>query len=193
MLAVFNAGLAPVIPAQGSVGASGDLAPLAHMALPLLGRGQLIDTADGRRSSPARRRACAKRGRRADRAGSAKEGLALINGTQIMTAIGGLVVARPRDAAVREGSRRRVRDDDRGAAGIRAAVDSRPCTTIRPHPMASAATADNLRALLAESARSCRATRTARRSRTRTRCAARRRCTARSAKAATSLRASTWC
>ena len=38
----------PVIPAQGSVGASGDLAPLAHMALPLIGRGE-VDTRDGRR------------------------------------------------------------------------------------------------------------------------------------------------
>ncbi len=41
MLALFNADLVPVIPSQGSVGASGDLAPLAHMALPLIGRGEV--------------------------------------------------------------------------------------------------------------------------------------------------------
>jgi histidine ammonia-lyase len=41
MVALFNADLVPVIPSQGSVGASGDLAPLAHMALPLIGHGEV--------------------------------------------------------------------------------------------------------------------------------------------------------
>lgn len=88
MLALFNADLVPVIPSQGSVGASGDLAPLAHMALPLIGKGEVTD-AKGRHVS----------GKRAlDQVGLAeialaeKEGLALINGTQIMTAIGALAL-----------------------------------------------------------------------------------------------------
>ncbi|HLQ39231.1 MAG TPA: aromatic amino acid lyase, partial [Planctomycetota bacterium] len=42
-VALFNAGLVPVVPSQGSVGASGDLAPLAHLALPLLGFGEVHD------------------------------------------------------------------------------------------------------------------------------------------------------
>mgnify|MGYP003577139030 CR=1 FL=1 len=48
LLALFNAGITPVIPAKGSVGASGDLAPLAHLACVLIGEGEAI-TADGRR------------------------------------------------------------------------------------------------------------------------------------------------
>lgn len=91
MAALFNAGLTPVMPAQGSVGASGDLAPLAHMALPLLGRGEVW-----------REGKVVPAGRALARAGigkfelSAKEGLALINGTQVMTAIGLLALARAR-------------------------------------------------------------------------------------------------
>ena len=73
----------PFVPAQGSVGASGDLAPLAHLTLALIGEGEL------RR----RRRAAAGRRRAARRPASrrstlqAKEGLALINGTQVSTAL----------------------------------------------------------------------------------------------------------
>ena len=48
LLAVHNAGLVPYVPAQGSVGASGDLAPLAHMTLALLGEGEML----GRRPAP---------------------------------------------------------------------------------------------------------------------------------------------
>ncbi len=84
MLAIFNAGLAPAVPSQGSVGASGDLAPLAHMALPLLGEGQVYD-ATGKLISGA---GALRRAKLAPVRLSAKEGLALINGTQIMTAIG---------------------------------------------------------------------------------------------------------
>jgi histidine ammonia-lyase len=83
MLGLFNSGLVPVIPSQGSVGASGDLAPLAHMALPLLGYGEVWD---GDRVVSGR--AALTRAGLAPFALSAKEGLALINGTQIMTAIG---------------------------------------------------------------------------------------------------------
>jgi histidine ammonia-lyase len=82
LIALFNAGIMPAIPCQGSVGASGDLAPLAHMTLAMLGvgqvrmRGELMDA-----------RAAL------DAAGiepvvlAAKEGLALINGTQVSTAL----------------------------------------------------------------------------------------------------------
>jgi histidine ammonia-lyase len=73
----------PVIPSQGSVGASGDLAPLAHLALTLIGEGEVFH--DGRRTSAAK--ALRKAGLKPLRL-RAKEGLALINGTQVMSAIG---------------------------------------------------------------------------------------------------------
>jgi len=88
-VALFNAGLVPVVPSQGSVGASGDLAPLAHLALPLLGFGEVHD--GGRVISG---KAALARIGRAPIALREKEGLALINGTQIMTAIGILTVHR---------------------------------------------------------------------------------------------------
>ncbi len=82
LLAVHNAGLVPWVPAQGSVGASGDLAPLAHMTLALLGEGDfLVDGA---------RRPAAEMLRTAGLTPlvlAAKEGLALINGTQASTAL----------------------------------------------------------------------------------------------------------
>ena len=82
LLAVHNAGLVPYVPSQGSVGASGDLAPLAHMTLALLGEGEML--VDGRR------RPAAELLRAAGLAPlklAAKEGLALINGTQTSTAL----------------------------------------------------------------------------------------------------------
>jgi histidine ammonia-lyase len=82
LLAAYNAGLVPYIPSQGSVGASGDLAPLSHMSLALIGEGEMLE--DGRRV-PARA-ALAKAGI-APLALEAKEGLALINGTQVSTAL----------------------------------------------------------------------------------------------------------
>lgn len=86
-MALFNAGYTPVIPSQGSVGASGDLAPLSHMALPLLGEGQLHHESGlctGAQALAALRKQPLQL--------AEKEGLALINGTQIMTAIGCLAV-----------------------------------------------------------------------------------------------------
>jgi histidine ammonia-lyase len=82
LLAVHNAGLVPVIPSQGSVGASGDLAPLAHMTLALLGEGEIFD--QGRRVDAAQ--ALARHGIAPLRL-AAKEGLALINGTQTSAAL----------------------------------------------------------------------------------------------------------
>ena len=82
LLAVYNAGLVPFVPSQGSVGASGDLAPLSHMTLALLGEGEMLQ--DGRRVAAAD--ALAKAGIAPLRL-AAKEGLALINGTQTSTAL----------------------------------------------------------------------------------------------------------
>ena len=82
LLAVHNAGLVPYVPAQGSVGASGDLAPLAHMTLALTGEGEMLS--EGRRvpAAPALAAAGIE-----PLSLEAKEGLALINGTQVSTAL----------------------------------------------------------------------------------------------------------
>jgi histidine ammonia-lyase len=82
LLAVHNAGLIPFVPSQGSVGASGDLAPLSHMTLALMGEGEFV--VDGQRQPAAevlRAKGIAPLQLRA------KEGLALINGTQTSTAL----------------------------------------------------------------------------------------------------------
>ncbi|MBV8941737.1 MAG: histidine ammonia-lyase [Solirubrobacterales bacterium] len=77
LLALLNAGLTPVVPEHGSLGASGDLAPLAHCALALMGEGE-VDCADGTRRAAAE--ALAGAGIEPVTLGP-KEGLALINGT----------------------------------------------------------------------------------------------------------------
>ena len=82
MIALYNAGIMPCIPAKGSVGASGDLAPLAHMTLMLLGEGQV--RVDGKLLPAAQ--ALAQAGIKPVVL-AAKEGLALINGTQVSTAL----------------------------------------------------------------------------------------------------------
>ena len=82
LLAVLNAGLVPFIPSQGSVGASGDLAPLAHMTLALLGEGEFL--VDGLRKQAA---AVLREHGLQPLQLQAKEGLALINGTQVSTAL----------------------------------------------------------------------------------------------------------
>ena len=88
----------PVVPERGSVGASGDLAPLAHLALPLIGRGEV--TVDGVRMPAAR--ALAGAGLE-PLVLEAKEGLALLNGTQLMSAIGALLLV-DADALLRTAS-----------------------------------------------------------------------------------------
>ena len=82
LLAVHNAGLVPFVPSQGSVGASGDLAPLAHMTLALIGEGELL--VEGVRMPAA---GCLREAGIAPLKLAAKEGLALINGTQVSTAL----------------------------------------------------------------------------------------------------------
>lgn len=82
MVAMVDKGIYPVIPSQGSVGASGDLAPLAHMSLPLIGEGEVLWQGKVVSSAYA-----------FDKEGlepiilEAKEGLALMNGTQVSTAL----------------------------------------------------------------------------------------------------------
>ncbi|MEO7163697.1 MAG: histidine ammonia-lyase [Bdellovibrionia bacterium] len=85
ILNVLNAGIIPVVPEQGSVGASGDLAPLAHLALVLIGEG--VAKFKGREMDGGE--ALKLAGLKPIRLGP-KEGLALINGTQFMTAIGAI-------------------------------------------------------------------------------------------------------
>ncbi len=83
LLAMLNAGVHPVIPEKGSLGASGDLAPLAHMALVLMGEGEALYKGQRMSGTEAMRRAGI-----APVELAAKEGLALINGTQVMTGVG---------------------------------------------------------------------------------------------------------
>ncbi len=85
LIAMLNKGVHPIVPEQGSLGASGDLAPLAHMALVLLGKGEAIYQGERMPGGEAMRRAGIPVFHLL-----AKEGLALINGTQCMTAIGTL-------------------------------------------------------------------------------------------------------
>ncbi len=82
MIAVYNAGIMPCIPSKGSVGASGDLAPLSHMTLALMGEGEV--RVDG--SIMPAREALARAGIEPVTL-AAKEGLALINGTQVSNAL----------------------------------------------------------------------------------------------------------
>jgi histidine ammonia-lyase len=143
LVAMLNANVHPRIPSQGSVGASGDLAPLAHLALAMIGEGE-AQLGDG----PMRPSAEVLR-----EAGvtpvtlEAKEGLALINGTQYMTSLGTL--------ALLEGERLARSADVAGAMSLEALKgSSRPFDdrlhVARPHP-GQQAVAANLRALLAES------------------------------------------
>src|SRR5881227_3896800 len=94
LLAMLNRGVLPVVPSRGSVGASGDLAPLAHLALPLVGEGEAF--VEGERLPGFEALA---------RVGlepivlEAKEGLSLINGTQFMASMGALGVVRARRLA----------------------------------------------------------------------------------------------
>src|SRR5438876_8205669 len=91
---LLNRRVCPVIPEKGSVGASGDLAPLAHLALALIGEGDAFFERERLESREALRRAGLK-----PRQLEAKEGLALLNGTQAMHAVGGLALLRAKSVA----------------------------------------------------------------------------------------------
>ena len=139
---LLNRRVHPVIPARGSVGASGDLAPLAHLALVLIGEGEVFF--EGARMPAA---AALTKAGLAPLALEAKEGLALLNGTQAMAAVGGLAVLR----AVRVNRL----FDLAGAMALEAlrgtpvAFDER-IHQARPHPGQMQA-AEHLRALLRDS------------------------------------------
>lgn len=142
ILEMLDRGLTPVVPSRGSVGASGDLAPLAHLALPLIGAGELFVGGVRRPSLEALREAGLEPLVLAPR-----EGLGLINGTQAMTSLLALAILE---------ARRLVRAADLIGAlstdalrGTDAAFDPR-IQAVRPHP-GQAAAAENLRRLLAGS------------------------------------------
>ena len=86
---MLNRRVHPVVPEKGSVGASGDLSPLAHLALSLIGEGEVFFEAQRMPSAEALRRADLTALQL-----EAKEGLALLNGTQSMHAVGGLALLR---------------------------------------------------------------------------------------------------
>jgi histidine ammonia-lyase len=143
LIAMLNGRVHPRIPVQGSVGASGDLAPLAHLALTLIGEGEA--SIEGRpHTASAEALASAKI---TPVVLEAKEGLALINGTQLMASLGTL--------ALLEAERLCVAADVAGAMSLEALKGtSRPfddrLQRARPHP-GQAIVAKNLRALLADS------------------------------------------
>ena len=90
----MNRGVLPVVPARGSVGASGDLAPLAHLALPLVGEGQAVVEGELLDGAAALRRVGLEPIRLVS-----KEGLSLVNGTQFMAAMAALGLVRARRLA----------------------------------------------------------------------------------------------
>jgi histidine ammonia-lyase len=143
LVGMLNADVLPLIPSQGSVGASGDLAPLAHLALALVGEGSCRGDRGPRASAAALGRAGL-----APVVLEAKEGLALINGTQLMAAVTGLALA--------EAWRLARTADVTGALALDAlkgtdvAFDAR-IHAARPHP-GQRASAANLRRLLQGSA-----------------------------------------
>jgi histidine ammonia-lyase len=142
LLALLNRGIHPVIPSRGSVGASGDLAPLAHLALAMMGEGLVL--MEGRQIPAAM--AMLKTGLR-PLVLEAKEGLALLNGTQAITAVGTLALAR---------ALRVVELADLAGAMTLEALKGTPTPfderihAVRPHP-GQMAVAAHLRALLEES------------------------------------------
>ena len=142
MVEMLNRDVIPAVPEQGSLGASGDLAPLASLALPLIGLGRLLSPDDDV-SSVAAGDVLAHEGL-SPLSLEAKEGLALVNGTQGMLAIGVLTLARAETLA-------RTADivaamTIEAALGTDAPFDER-LQALRPHP-GQAASAANLRALL---------------------------------------------
>ncbi|CAN5333967.1 histidine ammonia-lyase [soil metagenome] len=143
LVALLNKGVHPCIPEKGSVGASGDLAPLAHLALVLIGEGEAEVNGvilPGAEALTSRNLTAVTL--------LAKEGLALTNGTQVMAAIGSLVVL--------EAERLAKLSDIIGAMSLEAQLGSRKAFSelihnTRPHP-GQLASAANLRKLLEDSA-----------------------------------------
>lgn len=139
LVEMLNRGVHPVVPSRGSVGASGDLAPLAHLALALIGEGSCHgETVPGGALRGAGLAPLALR---------AKEGLALLNGTQAIGAVGSLALNR---------AQRLARLADLAGAMTLEALLGTPAPfdprvhAARPHP-GQIAVADHLRELLADS------------------------------------------
>jgi len=142
LIALLNWGVCPVIPQKGSVGASGDLAPLAHLALVLVGLGEALYK--GQKMSG--RQVLSKCGLKPIQL-EAGEGLALVNGTQVMTAIGGL--------ATNDAVNLSKMTDIAAAMSLEVLMGSRTefnarIHQIRPHP-GQAAVADNMERLVQNS------------------------------------------
>ncbi|MCX4244560.1 histidine ammonia-lyase [Paraliomyxa miuraensis] len=142
LLGLLHAGVVPVVPSQGSVGASGDLAPLAHLALPLIGEGWAW--IEGKRMSGGE--ALAAVGMQPHVLG-AKEGLALINGTQVTSVIGGLAAVAAAELLASADAIGALSLD--ASLGTLAAFDPR-IHAGKPHP-GQQRTADNVRALVTSS------------------------------------------
>ena len=135
----------PVVPSKGSLGASGDLAPLAHLALPLLGKGYFWSAKD---NEQLRAKTVLKNANLEPINLKAKDGLALINGTQMMTAYGAHILERANSLLKNA--------DILAAISLEALMGSaRPfderIQAIRPHP-GQKAVAANIRLLLTDSA-----------------------------------------
>ncbi|HWC14540.1 MAG TPA: histidine ammonia-lyase [Actinomycetota bacterium] len=139
IVALLNAGITPVVPSQGSLGASGDLSPLAHLALPLMGEGSAVVGGQTLSGADALRRAGIE-----PLELSFKEGLALVNGTEMMLGLGILTLQRARELS--------------RAADVTAAMTTEACLgtdrafdadliALRRHPGAELV-ASNLRRLL---------------------------------------------
>jgi histidine ammonia-lyase len=143
MVEMLNRDLIPAVPEQGSLGASGDLAPLANLALPLLGQGELLTEGGGTEPAGA---ALAVAGL-APIALEAKEGLALVNGTQGMLAVGILAARRVANLALAADVAAAMSVE--AALGTDAAFDER-LQRLRPHP-GQVTSASNLRRMLAGS------------------------------------------
>jgi histidine ammonia-lyase len=142
LLALLNEGVHPIIPSLGSVGASGDLAPLSHLALVLIGEGEAVHRGARVGGAEALRRAGLE-----PIVLEAKEGLALNNGTQVMTGIGVLALLaaeRALEAAEVAGAM--------SLEALRGTPDpfDEAIQRVRPHP-GQVASAARLRALLADS------------------------------------------
>jgi histidine ammonia-lyase len=142
LLSMLEKNICPVVPARGSVGASGDLAPLAHLALGMIGEGEVFYRGKRMGAQDALRAASISPLRLAP-----KEGLALLNGTQAMAAVGGLALLRAERVA-RLASLAGAMTLE-ALKGTPTAFDER-IHAARPHP-GQVEVARHLRSLLAQS------------------------------------------
>lgn len=151
LVTMINEGIHPVVRSRGSLGASGDLAPLAHLALVLIGEGEATVDGDRLDGKSALATAALEPLELAP-----KEGLALINGTQLTTALGALAVVDARELLDIADSAGSLTTEVAMGSTVPA---SEPIAAVRPHP-GHAASATNIRRLtrdseIVESHRNC--------------------------------------